>query len=351
MRSIRTAGEISLKPSGPRLPAPSILFPWRAWLAHPRLRSWTTWLLVALVAVPPLAVTLVPPGSTDAGVSAAAFAAYFALAWLLVLWMVVRPQRVRGGLLAQVVALALILESPLAIGLERALAADTDNLLLSIATIGIPEELAKLLPVALLAVVHRRAWMALAPRDYLFLGAVSGLAFGAVEAVVYVVHMPVTGTGAALVLVWRLVTDPIMHACWAGIAGYFLGLATRYREPGSWAALAGLGIGVPAVLHGLNDWVAPGVNIVWVLVTVISTVLFLAYALVGITAPPVRRLAARAVHRARTTGGATVFDPPTLPIPLQRPAPGPAARPSAFAEFAAQRVVQPGAPGARLPAE
>jgi RsiW-degrading membrane proteinase PrsW (M82 family) len=330
-----------MKPSGPRLPAPSILFPWRAWLAHPRLRSWTTWLFVALVAVPPLAITLVPPEPADAGASAAAFAAYFALAWFLVLWVVVRPQRVQGALLAQVVVLALILEAPLAIGLERALDADTDNLLLSIATVGIPEELAKLLPVALLAVVHRRAWMALAPRDYLFLGAVSGLAFGAVEAVVYIVHVPVAGTDDALVLVWRLVTDPVVHACWAGVACYFLGLATRYREPGAWAALAGLGIGVPAVLHGLYDWVASDVTLAWVLVTVASALLFLAYALVGITAPTMRR----------TTGGAAGLDPPTLPIPLQRPAPRPAARPSTLAELAAQRLLEAGAPGARVPAE
>ena len=329
-----------MKPSGPRLPAPSLLFPWEAWLSHPRLRSWTTWLFVALVAVPPLAITLVPADATNANAAATAFAAYFALAWFLVLWVVVRPRRVRGALLAQVVALSLIVESPLAIGMERALDADTGNLLLSIATVGIPEELAKLLPVALLAVVHRRAWRALAPRDYLFLGAVSGLAFGAVEAVVYIAHSPVAGTGDALVLVWRLVTDPVVHACWAGTACYFLGLATRYRETGPWAALAGLGIGVPAVLHGLNDWVAPRVNVAWVLVTVASTLLFLAYALVGITAPPLRRT------RPVATGGAAP-DPPTMPIPLQRPAP----RPSAFAEFAAQRLLQAGAPGARLPAE
>jgi hypothetical protein len=85
------------------MPAPAILFPWRAWLAHPLLRSWTTWLFVVLVAVPPLAFTLLPTRGTDVAMPVTVFAFYFAAAWFLVLWMVVRPQKIRGQLLAQLV--------------------------------------------------------------------------------------------------------------------------------------------------------------------------------------------------------------------------------------------------------
>jgi hypothetical protein len=30
---------------------------------------------------------------------------------------------------------------------------------------------------------------------------------------------------------WRFLTDPISHACWAGIAGYFIGLAVQRPRP------------------------------------------------------------------------------------------------------------------------
>ena len=301
-----------------RLPAPSLLFPWRAWVAHPQLRSWTTWLFVALVAVPPLAYTLMPDRSTDMTTPATVFAFYFATAWFLVLWMVVRPQRVGGQLLAQVVVLALAIEFPVTIVLETALNSDPENLLYGIATIGVPEELAKILPVAVLALARRRLFPTMPPRDVLFLGAVSGLVFGAVEAVHYVVDlMDVTTTADGLQVVWRLVTGPIAHGCWAGIAGYFLGLAIRYREPGPWAALAGLGIGVPAVLHGTGNWV--GANVAWVLVSVVSTLLFLAYARVGLAPAPVRAVPGPAPRRDRTptTTRAAAIDPPTMPIPVQ----------------------------------
>ncbi|RZT89138.1 RsiW-degrading membrane proteinase PrsW (M82 family) [Pseudonocardia sediminis] len=309
-----------MHPTGPRLPAPSVLFPWRAWVAHPLLRSWTTWLFVALVAVPPLGLSLTSSRSTDLLTAAAAFAFYFAAAWFLVLWVVVRPQRVHGALLAQVVALALVVEFPLATWLETVLNADPDNLLLGIVTVGVPEEVAKLVPVAILAFARRRLFSTLSPRDFLFLGAVSGLVFGAVEAVHYAVNvMDVSTTPEALVLVWRLVTGPIAHACWAGVAAYFLGLATRYRDAGPWLALTGTGVGVTAVLHGLNNWVAGDVFPVWVLITVVSTLLFLAYARVGIAVGAPGPDRSPALHGApRPMRPHVELDLPTMRIPRSR---------------------------------
>jgi len=102
--------------------------------------------------------------------------------------------------------------------------ADHGDLLADTALIGLPEELLKALPVVVAALVLRRRGVA--PRDLLFLAAVSGLAFGAVEAVDYAVLLDdYSGVGTALVL--RFATDPIQHALWAGVAGYFLGLATH----------------------------------------------------------------------------------------------------------------------------
>jgi RsiW-degrading membrane proteinase PrsW (M82 family) len=274
-------------PPAERLPDLAVLFPFRAWVRHPALRAWTTWLFVALVAVPPAALALFA-GSANYEAPAIMFAAYFAAAWFLVLWVLVRPQNVGGALLGQVVLLALLLEGPIASGMETVLGGDFDNLLTSVVGAGIPEELAKMLPVAVIVLAHRRRGFA--PRDTLFLGAVSGLVFGAAEAVTYVtVYMPAlgeTGVTGSVEAVWRFVSDPVGHALWAGVAGYFLGLAAQYRRPGPWLALAGLGLGVPALLHGLNDWDVITGNALWVVLQVVSALLFLAYARIGLVATP-----------------------------------------------------------------
>lgn len=264
---------------GARLPDVSTLFPVRTWFADRTLRSWTTWLFVALVAVPPLAFVLFRDAEGWGG-EATTFAFYFAAAWFLVLWVLVRPQQIRGGVLAQVVAVALAVEFPLALGLETVLDSGTGNVFTSIVTVGVPEEFAKMVPVVAIVLWQGRSGRRLPARDVLFLGAVSGLVFGAVEAVGYVTASPAIGTGDALTVAWRLLTDPVSHACWAGVAGYFIGLASYYREPGPWFVLAGVGLGVPAILHGINDVVAG--TALWVVVAVVSTLLFLAYARIGI---------------------------------------------------------------------
>lgn len=267
------------------IPRASTLFPFRAWLAHPLLRAWPTWLFVALVTAPALGMALFRDARGFDG-ETLVFAAYFAVAWFLVLWLVVRPQRIGGALLAKVVALAVVIVGPLALALEEQFDGDTYYLVQSILGVGLPEELAKLVPVAIIAATHRR--LGLTPRDVLFLGAVSGLVFGAVEAVRYgTTYAPALMTPyGALITVWRFLTDPIAHACWSGVAGYFLGLAAHYRAPRHVAALVGIGLGVPSVLHGINDWDPVNGGMLWVLVTAVSTLLFLGYARVGLAAAP-----------------------------------------------------------------
>src|SRR6202040_2298509 len=75
---------------------------------------------------------------------------------------------------------------PLAVTLEVDLHAETAGLGASIYSVGLPEELAKAIPVVVVALVYRLfSQRDLMPRDYLFLGAVSGLVFGASEVVHY----------------------------------------------------------------------------------------------------------------------------------------------------------------------
>ncbi|HEY6787587.1 MAG TPA: hypothetical protein VI365_09775 [Trebonia sp.] len=82
--------------------------------------------------------------------------------------------------------IALAGQVPLAVTLEVNLHADTAGLGPSIYSVGLPEELAKAIPVVAVALIYRLfVRRELMPRDYLFLGAVSGLVFGASEVVHY----------------------------------------------------------------------------------------------------------------------------------------------------------------------
>ena len=271
------------------------LVPVRAWMQDKQLRSWMVGLLVVLVAVPAIGMVITSPAA-----GAWVFAGFFAVAWLLLLFIIVRPQNITVGPLALVVVLGLIVEAPLAIALESMSGGNTNNILASVFEVGVPEELSKMVPVLVVATIvlffkPKAAWLALRPRDYLFLGAVSGAVFGASEAVHYFTGLgasgvgTVTGTEVQQVVLdlgtWRFLTDPISHACWAGIAGYFIGLAVQEYRKGmtkqAAIALGCTGIAITSVLHGFNDWVASPPGFFFVLVNVVSVLLFLGYARVG----------------------------------------------------------------------
>ena len=315
----------------------SDLFPLSDWFRHHALRSFPVLLFLTLLCVPSIALVILD-AHLDASTFAAAawiFAAYFAVAWLLLLGVIVRPDYVTRPMLAVVVVIALVTQVPLAIVLETVLRSSDARLGLSIATIGIPEELVKAIPVLAVALLFRR--YVLMPRDYLFLGAVSGLAFGAAEVVHYFTtnsvadfyqtvqsavpsikqliatgHSTSTSVFAVLIgpvwyfivtFVWRFLTDPITHACWAGVTGYFIGLAATRRH--SWL-VAWVGLAIAAVLHGLNDWSRVNGHPVWILIVIISGVVFLGYARVG----------------ARTDHQFTTALPPFFTgrtVPLRRP--------------------------------
>ena len=270
------------------------LVPVRHWARDPALRSWPVILLLALVVVPPVAVLLLnQPTTSHLDDAAWIFAYYFAVAWLLLLGVVVRPQHVSRSMLLTVAAIGVVTQVPIALWLEDALHSSNGNLFASIFTIGLPEELAKAIPVVIVAWIWRKRLHQQTPRDYLFLGAVSGLVFGAVEAERYFtlglgsLQGNVNGPelqALTISYVWRFLTDPISHACWAGITGYFIGLALTGTHRRHWA-VSPIGIGIAAILHGLNDWTPINPHPAWVVVIVISVVLFLGYARAGAWVP------------------------------------------------------------------
>src|ERR1700758_1194349 len=164
------------------------LLPLGDWIRHHSLRSWTVLLFLLLICVPSIALVILgdnPSASTFDHV-AWIFAAYFAVAWLLLLGVIIRPARVTRPMLVLVTLIALVTEVPLAVTLEVDLHAETAGLGPSIWSVGLPEELAKAIPLVAVAVIYRLGGRhELTPKDYLFLGAVSGLAFGASEVVHY----------------------------------------------------------------------------------------------------------------------------------------------------------------------
>jgi len=275
--------------------------PLGAWVRSPSLRSWPVLVFVMLVTIPPVAIVVFynHPDLATFDQAARILAAYFALAWLLLIGVIVRPAGISKLLLIVVVAVALVTQVPLAITLEQTLHSSNSNLLASVFTIGVPEELAKAIPVIVIALVARRR---LTPSDYLFLGAVSGLVFGASEAELYLTNGAGLGHGAApdlvaaLEFVWRFPTDPITHACWAGITGYFIGLATTGRY--KWFQVCWVGLAMASILHGLNDWNALNGHWGWIAVVVGSGLLFLTYAKAS---PP--------ASAAREAGGSTAPAP------------------------------------------
>lgn len=293
------------QPYFPQLPRqtvhfnPAILLPIHHWLRDRSLRNWITILFVALVVVP--SITLVYVGNDPSKISQStwAFAIYFACAWLLVLWISIRPPMVRPMMLLQVGLIGLIFEAPLAIWLEKRIETPNQNLLSYIFSVGLPEEFVKILPVVVLGLVLRQVWGPLTPKDYLFLGAVSGLAFGAAEAVQYInVYIPLQAGQIAVEAAqtsadpntlgqfiastsiqsgsWRFVTDPMSHAVWAGISGYFVGLAFQHRR---YFWLAFFGLALTSVLHGINDDAAG--HWFWIVEIVVSVLLFMAYVQAG----------------------------------------------------------------------
>jgi RsiW-degrading membrane proteinase PrsW (M82 family) len=289
------------------------LLPLGDWIRHHSLRSWPVVLFLVLICVPSIALVILG-GNPSAGTFDAVawiFAAYFGLAWLLLLGVIIRPHVTRM-MLVVITVIALVTQVPLAVTLEVALHGTNASLGPSIFTIGLPEELAKALPIVVVALIYHRR-RGLEPRDYLFLGAVSGLVFGASEVVHYFTingvdefyltvkaaipaitqlvnsgHSAPSSVFAVLIgpvrffildFVWRFLTDPITHACWAGLTGYFIGLAATGRH--KWYTVGWIGLAAAAILHGLNDWGRVNGHPAWILVDLISGILFLGYAKVG----------------------------------------------------------------------
>ena len=242
------------------------VFPLAVWLRDkPWNMVWVRWFLI--YALLPLGVTMFINQEND-NIQFAAwfFGLYFAVLWLLVLYMSMRPGNIDKVLLAQIgiftafvgvfIVLVFQLVPPFNLLYRDAFSGGFVMRTLGfVLGVGVLEEAVKALPVYLFAFRSRED---LNPLQFSFCGVVSGLAFGVAEAVTYtysyVNHLQSGdfGPGAYIIVQFlRLITLPLLHACWSGIMGYFIGLGYRYKGPQR--SLIFFGLAITALLHGLYD--------------------------------------------------------------------------------------------------
>ncbi|KPV45080.1 PrsW family intramembrane metalloprotease [Alicyclobacillus ferrooxydans] len=152
-----------------------------------------------------------------------------------------------------------------------------------VVVVGLTEEFAKQIVVLLGVVYVRVRHKRIKPFDFMMMGISSGLGFSAVENVSYVqkglmnevVHHTV-GLGLVTALSRALYT-PFLHAVFAGIVAYGLGLAAEKGREAWWIAVAMWLLA--ACFHGLYD-ATVGIDVTWALIDVaIAYFVFLAFLL------------------------------------------------------------------------
>jgi RsiW-degrading membrane proteinase PrsW (M82 family) len=263
-------------------PSPRALLPLKAWWEGREWQRGTPLLFLAFGLAP--WVILHAIGVNDSVTKAAwSFSDYFAVLWGVVMYMLIKPGRLRLVLMTKVAAVSAIIGIPLAIALEEHLASGS-SLSVYIFGVGLPEEFAKALAVYVIMISFAKG-RSYNVRTFMFMGAVSGLAFGAVEAVKYTPHYVdqlTQGQATGLLsteLIWRWLTDGLFHGCTAAVVGYFIGLSAHYPR---WRVqLIGFALAVMAVVHGINDRYSEG----WtqVLVAGLLLFIFIGYALTADT--------------------------------------------------------------------
>jgi RsiW-degrading membrane proteinase PrsW (M82 family) len=266
-----------------------ILIPVKSWL-HDRGWRQGIRLLIIPYALLPLIFLQLFSTSTSLSSPGWAYSLYVAPLWLLTFWYLIRPPQI--GKLEVVIGVGIIIWTVIWLHVVTIFVnnnyANTHTIAGSL-VVGYNEEITKALPVLVAAIlVLRIRKQKLDPRTWFLMGTVAGLTFGIVEQSIYTPLALVQIHGAhavseadvgALSFAFRVFVDGFQHAVWAGVSGFFVGMAVNYRRRR--IPLLLLGISIPAVLHALNDYTLTIFSTVWVgvLVQAVSLLLFLGYTL------------------------------------------------------------------------
>ena len=203
-------------------------------------------------------------------------------------WMLIRPGRVgkqEAIVAAGIVVWTLIWINVVTININDSLHISGTISFVPALVIGFNEEITKALPVLLAGLLLLRyRSVKLDVRMWMFLGTIAGLTFGVAEQAFYTnndivgIHQAQSNSEAVtavLAFAERIFVDGFQHAVWAGIAGFFIGMALNYRRRRVQLIL--LGVTVPAILHALNDFFAG--SSIWLVIIIqgASLLLFLGY--------------------------------------------------------------------------
>lgn len=263
-----------------------IVFPIKAWLKDPELRKWYR-LAVAVYALIPVVLLAFMAKERNLQTLGWVWSLYVAPLWALVFWYLIRPgrmTRLTTTIAAGMVAAELVLIPVMVLPWEDHVQ-ETHNLFTWILGAGMPEELSKDLPVLVVAyLLYRMQGVKLHPRMWMYMATLSGLMFGVYEA--SKVYIPLAlqeinqgQAGGIILFSERIFVDGFQHAMWSGMAGFFIGLGVNYRRQR--VPLWIFGIGIPVLLHGMNDWSTTGAigssDVPWLLIQAFSIFLFLGY--------------------------------------------------------------------------
>jgi len=266
-----------------------ILIPVKSWL-HDRGWRQGIRLLIIPYALLPLAFLGLFANSSHLSTPGWAYSLYIAPLWLLTFWYLIRPPvigKLEAAVAVFVIVWTLIWLRVVTIFINDHFA-NPHNILGSL-VIGYNEESTKAIPVLIAAIfVLKVRKQKLDPRTWFLMGTVAGLTFGVVEQSVYTpaaivgIHSaqaPQVAVADTLLFAFRVFVDGFQHAVWAGVSGFFIGMAVNYRRRR--VPLLLLGISIPAILHALNDYTLASFQTVWigVLIQALSLLLFLGYTL------------------------------------------------------------------------
>ncbi|HEX3513690.1 MAG TPA: PrsW family glutamic-type intramembrane protease [Trebonia sp.] len=264
-----------------------ILFPLHSWLHNSGWRQGLR-LLVIAYALLPLIFLAVLSSSNDLSAPGWAYSLYIAPLWIMGFWLLIRPGHLtRRELYAAVgiVAWTLIWINLVTININDRLHLSGSIAFLPALAVGFNEEITKALPVLLAGLIllkYRK--VKLSVRMSMFLGTIAGLTFGVAEQAFYTSNDIIginqaqsnnEAVNAALAFAERIFVDGFQHAVWAGIVGFFIGLALNY--PRRRIQLIVLGVTIAAVLHALNDFLAGSSIWLVIIVQAASLLLFLGY--------------------------------------------------------------------------
>jgi len=270
------------------------LIPINSWLHDKGWRQGLRLLLIPYALLPLLYLGLLA-NAQSLSAPGWAYGLYVAPLWLIAFWYLIRPGHI--GRLEVYIAIGIIIWVAIWINIITI----TINDYLAKGTLSFPkalivgynEETSKALPVLIAAMLLLKLRKKkLDPRMWMLMGTVAGLTFGLIEQSIYtsnaitLIHFAQNRNQAdvgALEFAFRVFVDGFQHAVWAGVSGFFVGMAVNYRRRR--VPLLLLGISIPAILHALNDWTLTIFNTVWVaaIIQLISLLFFLGYTLSAAT--------------------------------------------------------------------